>query len=889
MTISSAARTLLFSFLAVSIPVFGQPASYPYALKTLAGSNPLGDGALATQALLLSPTAVALDGMGTTYILDSGNFRIRKVGLDGKISTAVQLPVYGNDMKLGTDGYFYITSLALVFKISPTGVITILAGTGTPGTNGDGMAATSAQIGPTGGIALDAQGNVFFTEKNVVREITTDGILHTAAGVANAYLYNGDNRAANTANLYAPWGIAVDSANNLYIADQGNGRIRKVAPVGGRISTIAGTGDFGPPANGPATSLPLGYPYGLTLDTLGNVYFTDSIFNVVMRISPNGGLTQMAGTENFGYADGPSNGSYLFGPAGIAVDMLGNLFIAEQSSSRVREVVNGNVRTFAGRLHFAGDGAPAISALLNQPADLALDAQGDVFIADSANYRVREVTPDGAISTYAGSGIPGFPVTGAKGATAQLPAVNAMAADAKGNLYLASSIDVLKIAPGGAVSTIAGSAMTGNSPDGGLAINALFQSVSGVAVDASGNVYVADTQLNHVRKISAVDGTIAAFAGNGKTGFTGDGGLATGASLNLTGPTPLAVDQKGNVYIGDGGNNAIRMVTPPGIISTPAGGGGFGSPKDGAPAKASVFSPAAGIAVDGSGVLYITSQVYPNIYEVDATGAFFTISGAGTIPPADGLMANSTSGFNGAGIHVDASGDLYVADPGGNAIRKLIVNSPVSLAVSDGNNQTAPAGSVLTKALRVVVNGRAGVGVPGVTVNFAVTSGTATLSGSSSQTDNNGLAGVGLTLAAAAGDVVVTATIAGGKLSPVQFTLTASSSSLTVDSQALAFSYNVGDPSPAVQTLTVAAQGGGVVPFTVAAAVTGDVQWLQVDTSSGSTPASVQVSVVNLDMLAPGVYLGSITVAPPLSNTAQSVAVQLTITDPNGSFPASRN
>jgi hypothetical protein len=382
-----------------------------------------------------------------------------------------------------------------------------------------------------------------------------------------------------------------------------------------------------------------------------------------------------------------------------------------------------------------------------------------------------------------------------------------------------------------------------------------------------------------VRKISAIDGTIAPFAGNGKTGFTGDGGLATGATLNLNGETPLAVDQKGNVYIGDGGNNAIRMVAPSGIISTPVGGGAFGSPKDGAPTKTSVFSPAAGIAIDGSGVMYITSQFYPNIYKVDTSGAFLTISGGGTVAPGDGLMANMTSGFNGAGIHVDSSGDLYVAHPGGNAIRKLILNSPVSLVVSDGNNQTAPAGSALPNALRAAVNGRAGVGTPGVTVNFAVTSGLATLSASSSQTDNSGLAGVGLTLGPTAGDVVVTATIAGSKLSPVQFTVTATASSLTVNSQSLAFSYNVGDPAPAVQSLAVAAQGGGVVPFTIAAAVTGDVQWLQIDTTGGSTPASVQVSVVNLDMLAPGVYLGSITVTSPLSNTAQSVAVQLTVAD----------
>jgi trimeric autotransporter adhesin len=875
----------VFSLAAIS--AFGQPGSYFYALKTFAGSNPLGDGGLATQALLSSPSAVALDALGNAYILDSSNYRIRKVAaVDGKISTVVQLAVYGNDMKLGTDGSFYITALALVFKVSPAGAVTVLAGTGTPGTSGDGIAATSAAIGATGGIALDSQGNVYFAERNFVREITTDGILHTVAGVANASIYNGDNKPATTATLYAPWGIALDSANNLYIADQGNGRIRKVS--GGRISTIAGTGDFAPPASGPATFVPLGIPYGLTLDSMGNVYYTDSYFNVVMRITPTGSLTQMAGSQTFGYADGPSNASFLFGPAGMAVDALGNLFIAEQSASRVREVASGNMRTFAGKLHYAGDGAPATSALLYQPSDMYLDAQGDVFIADSANFRIREVTPDGAIGTYAGSGIPGLPATGAKGITAQLPAVSAMAADSKGNLYLAASVIVVKIAPGGAVSILAGGDSLGDTGDGAQAARATFESVTGVAVDASGNVYVADTQANRVRKISALDGTIAAFAGNGKTGFTGDGGLATGATLNLAGRTPLAVDQKGNVYIGDGGNNAIRTVAPSGIISTPIGGGAFGSPKDGAPAKASVFSPAAGIAIDASGAVYITSQFYSNIYEVDNTGAFLTISGAGTVPVADGLMANLTSGFYGTGIRVDSNGDLYVADPGDNAIRKLILNSPTGLTVTDGNNQTGPAGSALPKALRVAVNGRAGLGVPGITVNFAVTSGSGTLSAAASQTDNGGLAGVGFTLGQATGDVVVTATIAGSKLPSVQFSLTASNNSLTVTPQSLAFSYNVGDPAPAAQTLSIGSQGGGAVPFAVAAVVAGDVPWVQIDNAGGSTPAAVQVSVVNLDMLAPGVYQGSIAVTSTLSNAAQSVAVQLTIADPNASSPALR-
>ena len=314
------------------------------------------------------------------------------------------------------------------------------------------------------------------------------------------------------------------------------------------------------------------------------------------------------------------------------------------------------------------------------------------------------------------------------GTAAQLPNVSAIAADPKGNLYLGASLGVLKIAAGGAVSVVAGGNTYGDSGDGARALLAAFEAVSGIAVDASGNIYVADTQANRVRKISAVDTSISAFAGNGKTGYTGDGALATSATLNLAGPTPLAVDQKGNVYIGDGGNNVIRMVGTNGIISTVVGNGTLGIPKEGAAAKTSAFSPMAGITVDSAGLLYVTSQVLPFIYEVDGAGAIHTISGAGTAPAQDGLPANSTSGFGGAGIHVDSNGDLLVADPSSNLIRKLIVNSPVSLTINDGNNQTGPAGSALPKSLRVMVNGRAGVGVAGAMVNFAVTSGAATLS-----------------------------------------------------------------------------------------------------------------------------------------------------------------
>ncbi len=844
----------------------GQSSGYPYVLKTFAGSFPLGDGGPAAQALLESPSTVVLDGAGNIYVLDSGNFAIRKIDATNTITSIHPTnSVYCFDMKMGSDGSFYVAAPYFIAKIPPTGAPSLIAGTATPGTSADGIAAASATLNATAGIALDAAGNVYFVDGNRVREVTiADGLIHTIAGTqAAAGGYNGDNKDATTALLNSPFGIAVDSANNVYIADRLNARVRKVTK--GTISTIAGTGVSGQPVNGPALSSKLGIPYGLTVDSSGNVYMTDTAYNVVVKISAAGALTQMAGSQTYGYSDGPANSTFLIGPTGIAVDGSGNLFVAEQNGNRVREITNGNVRTIRQRPALRGGWwKPATSALLNLPLAVALDGQGDVFIADYNNYRVREVTPSGNISTYAGTGLPGTPADGTQASTGPLLQVTTMATDSKGNLYLAMPMKVLKVAPGGIVSTLAGTGGAGDTGDGAAASKATFQYVVGVAVDASSNVYIADYGANRVRKVSGTDGTIGPYAGTEKVGYTGDGGLATAATLHLANLAPLAVDQKGNLYIGDGGNNVVRMVAPNGLMSTVVGNGTAGDPTDGSPAKSSPFSAPGGIAVDSSGMLYISSTLYYKVYSVDGTGAIHTISGAGMAAVTDGVLANSTLGFAARGIAVDANGDLYVADDGnpyvadpGNVVRKLILNSPSSFTISAGNNQTGSAGSALPNLLAVVVNGRAGVGVPGVTVNFAVAAGAATLSAASAQTDPTGTAGVGVTLGPATGSVIITAMIAGGSAPGVQFTLTAAD--LMLNPQSLVFSYNLGDPAPAPQTLALGTVSGNPLSFTTAVGVTGAIPWLQVDTASGSTPASVQVTV-NPGMLGAGLYQGTITV-----------------------------
>jgi uncharacterized protein (TIGR03437 family) len=867
----------------------GQSSGFPYVLKNFAGSFPLGDGGPAIAALLDTPSAVALDGAGSVFVLDSNNYRIRKIAADGTISTAVRLQVYGNDLKVGRDGSFYVTSSALVEKIvaggsSPFGQITVIAGTGSAGTSGDGIPATTAALSAsTGGLALDSAGDVYFVDGNRVREVTTDGLIRTVAGTGTAG-FNGDNQPATGAQLNQPWGLAVDAANNLYIADQFNSRVRKVA--NGGITTIAGNGKLGRPVDGPATASPLGTPFGLTVDGAGNVYITDiGLFWALKIGGADGSLTHVAGngsqSVNFGYSDGAATGSFLYYPAGLAVDGSGNLFIAEQNGNRVRQVTAGNLRTFAGKLHFAGDGGPAAAALLNYPVDVGLDSKGNLFIADAGNYRIRKVAVDGSIGTLAGTGVPDIPDDGAQAASAPLPDINAMATDVKGNVFLATIHKVIEITPAGAVNSVAGTGAWGDTGDGGPANKATFEFITGLAVDGSGNLYIADSAANRVRKVATADGSISAFAGTGKAGYFGDSGLAVNAKLNLyyAEAAPLAADSQGNVYIGDYGNYVVRKVDSGGVISTQAGTGAFGKPLDGAAAKSTLLSPAAGLTADFSGNLYIVSDFYNAIYRVDTGGAIRLISGGGSASPADGLQATSTSGFGGAGVKVDSNRDLYVADPVDNLVRKLVYNSPTGLSIAGGNNQSGPAGFPLPAALTVLVNGRGGVGVAGATVNFSVTSGSATLTALSVVADATGTAQVTVTLGPlgpAGGNVVVSASLAGATTTPVSFSLFATQpgGSCLV-------------PAPSITSVRSLSDFGGLpsvasgswleVHGTNLAANTRS--WTDSDFHSGVAPTSLDGTSVTINGMAGSVsYISpqQVNVIAPADPTTGSVQVTVT-------------
>jgi trimeric autotransporter adhesin len=325
-----------------------------------------------------------------------------------------------------------------------------VAGTGSYGYSGDGGQATSAAISYGYGVAVDASGNIYIADTNshCIRMVTkSTGIISTVAGTGYPG-YSGDGGQATSAALYSPYGVAVDASGNIYIADSANYRIRMVTKSTGIISTVAGTGSSGYSGDGgQATSAALYSPRGVAVDASGTIYIADTYNNRIRMVTKSTGIiSTVAGSGTQGYKGdgGPATSANLYYPASIAVDALGNIYIADQYNNCIRMVTKstGIISTVAGTGYsgYSGDGGQATSAALYYSCGVAVDVSGNIYIADSSNYRIRMVTKStGIISTVAGSGSYGYSGDGGQATSAALKYPYGVAVDASGNIYIADT------------------------------------------------------------------------------------------------------------------------------------------------------------------------------------------------------------------------------------------------------------------------------------------------------------------------------------------------------------------------------------------------------------------------------------------------------------------
>ncbi len=537
-------------------------------IATVAGNGTagaLGDGGPAAIAQLNTPYGVATDGAGNLYIADLGNNRVRMVTPDGVIHTLAPDAPGGwlapRNIAVDSAGNVYVAEFTghRIRKIAASGVVTLVAGTGVAGFSGDSGPAHNAQLAYPAGLAFDPQGNLYIADSgnSRVRKILTSGQITTVLGTDAPGI-----SARRQLNL--PTGVAVDSAGNLYVADSGNQRIQELTPDS-QVSTVPGAGR------------------DVAVDAAGNLYIADG--NALLEVIVGGGPVTLAGGDagSFGGDGGPAVNARLAGPAGLAVTGDGVLYIADTRNQRVRKVdASGLISTVA------GDGTPAQGTNeLHYPTGLAWDGSNTLFIADQNNARVQQVTPGSGMVTVAGTGVPGFDGDGLPALSTQLLFPAAVALSGNGALIVADggNLRVRELSPTGVLLTIA------------TQVNA-----RGVAVDALGKVYVADT-ANH--RILAMDpgGAAIPFAGTGVVGFSGDGGQALSAQLNQ--PAGLAADAHGNLFVADTGNHCVRMITPDGFIQTVAGTGSAGLSGDGGAGPLAQLNAPSAVAVDATGAVWI--------------------------------------------------------------------------------------------------------------------------------------------------------------------------------------------------------------------------------------------------------------------------------------------
>ncbi len=769
-----------------------------------------GDGGPATQAELSAPQQLAFDQAGNLYIADRNNGRIRKVDTQGTITT---------------------------FAVEPDGNVA--------------------------GVAVAPNGAVYGSDYAAVFSFGTNGVATLIAGNPSQQGYAGDGGPAIKALFNQPFPLAFDNAGNLLIADSGNFRVRRIT-ADGNISTIAGNGQMGTwngAANGqPALATALNPPIsGLAVDSSGNLYIATS---QLLEVGATGTISVLnANTSTFILTQPGPLSNAAIDPVQLAFDQTGNLYFTDYWAYCLYRSTGGIVQAMAAYApEFGiGDNGPAVLAGLSGPAGLALSGNGSLLVADQYNQRIRQISPAGTITTVIGTGSPNLPPSGTATALT-LPLVNPsyVATDAAGHVYVSANARLFEIAPSGAASQL--NLGTVEDP-------------SGVAVDAQGNLLVADLLGNKVVRF-APNGTATTIAGNGQAGFSGDGGPATSASLNM--PLDVAVGADGSIYIADSDNNRIRKVSPAGIISSIG-------PTPNLCGASVCWDGFTHLAVDKPGNVYIAT--YNNrVEEISTSGQLAVLAGngiqgfSGDGGPASGALVSQP-----AGIAVDGAGNVYFSDSGNNRIREILA-APPSFAVS--SSQLNLSATALGQPVSGQITVTASIQDLQYSIGFVTASGGDWLGVTSLQGAAPGVVTIildpsSLQAGTYHGTVNLTCPLASPSNLTIAVTFEVGSSQpakLSLETTSLAFAFTSGS-GQASQQLSVSNTGASV-SFTASAATASGGSWLQVSPTSGtSSAASAGILTVTAipGALAVGTYSGSITVASAATGDLLVVPVTMAI------------
>lgn len=572
--------------------------------------------------------------------------------------------------------------------------VSTYAGSGAYGTNDSPGTAARATFNTPLGVAVDRYGHVYVADtfNHMIRKIAATGQVSTLAGSGVAGASDG---AGTAASFNEPRGIAVGYDGTVYVAEFGNHLIRKISPQG-VVSTLAGSGRPGD-ADGMGSAAAFRVPEGLVVVGDGSVYVADTFNHKIRRIAPNGQVSTLAGSGRPGSADGTGSMASFNAPVGIAFHD-GVLVIGDSGNHMVRriDVASGLVTTLAGSTTSGSADGVGAAASFYHPEGVAIDTAGDVHVADFDNHRVRKISANGTVSTVAGTGSVGS--ADGNGTNASMRGPFGVAVDHSGNVYVADAYNhaIRKLTPVHVVSTVAGTGSSG-ALDGAGAAPAAFLGPVSLALDALGTLYVGDRKS--VRKVG-IDGHVTTLAGDSaypnlyvESPLDGAG---SDASFGAIGGVAVGVD--GTLYVLDHGANTLRKVSPGGVVSTLAGSGSAGS-ADGSGAVAS-FSSAIGLVMDRQGTLYVADSANHRIRKVTPDGRVSTLAGTGQPGAADGRAAAAT--FNRPfHLAIDTTGALYVYDAGSYSVRKISTAGMVSTLAggtegmpSDGKGAAAVFDSV---------------------------------------------------------------------------------------------------------------------------------------------------------------------------------------------------